>query len=127
MRVVVQRVNKAAVHINHRLHSQIGRGMLLLLGVEVDDDQNDADWLCGKLSRLRIFNDAEGIEATATLTLDKLKGKFAPNYTKFNKNLNHHKDDVLIYLGTYFPRSFAETYSIFNNILQNNFTFVMKF
>lgn len=51
---------------------------------------------------------------------NKLKAKFAPDYTKFNKNLNHHKEDVLIYLGTYFPRSFAETYSIFNNILQND-------
>lgn len=50
---------------------------------------------------------------------NKLKANFAPDYTKFNKNLNHSKEDVLIYLGTYFPRSFAETYSIFNNILQN--------
>lgn len=51
---------------------------------------------------------------------DKLKANFAPDYAKFNKNLNHNKEDVLNYLGTYFPRSFAETYSIFNNILQND-------
>lgn len=50
---------------------------------------------------------------------NKLKANFAPDHTKFNKNLNHKKEDVQIYLGTYFPRSFAETYSIFNNILQN--------
>lgn len=49
----------------------------------------------------------------------KLKANFAPDYQKFNKNLNHDREDVLIYLGTYFPRSFAESYSIFNNILQN--------
>lgn len=54
-----------------------------------------------------------------TYIFDKLGANFAPDYTKFNKNLNHNKEDVLIYLGTYFPRSFAETYSIFNNILQN--------
>jgi len=51
---------------------------------------------------------------------NKLQASFAPDFTKFNKNLNHNKGDVLIYLGTYFPRSFAETYSIFNNILQND-------
>ncbi len=51
---------------------------------------------------------------------NKLKANFAPDYTKFNKNLHHNKEDVLIYIGTYFPRSFAETYSIFNNILQND-------
>ncbi len=50
---------------------------------------------------------------------DKLKANFAPNYSKFNKNLHLDKTDVLTYLGTYFPRSFAETYSIFNNIFQN--------
>ncbi len=48
-----------------------------------------------------------------------MKAKFAPNFTKFDKNLNLQREDVLIYLGTYFPRSFAETYSIFNNIFQN--------
>lgn len=51
---------------------------------------------------------------------NRLKANFAPDFTKFNKNLKHNKADVLIYLGTYFPRSFAETYSIFNNILQND-------
>lgn len=51
---------------------------------------------------------------------NRLKASFAPDFTKFNKNLNHNKGDVLIYLGTYFPRSFAETYSIFNNILKND-------
>jgi len=51
---------------------------------------------------------------------NRLKANFAPDFTKFNKNLNHNKGDVLIYLGTYFPRSFAETYSIFNNILKND-------
>lgn len=44
---------------------------------------------------------------------------YAPDYLKFSKNLNLNREDVLIYLGTYFPRSFAETYSIFKNILQN--------
>jgi 2-polyprenyl-3-methyl-5-hydroxy-6-metoxy-1,4-benzoquinol methylase len=50
---------------------------------------------------------------------EKLKASFAPDYKKFNKNLRLNKEDVLIYLGTYFPRSFTETYSVFNNILQN--------
>ena len=49
----------------------------------------------------------------------KLNGKFDPDYAKFNTNLNHQKEDVLTYIGTYFPRSFAEAYSIYDNIIKN--------
>lgn len=51
----------------------------------------------------------------------KLGARFAPNFEKFNKNLHHSTEDILIYLGTYFPRSFVETYSIFNDLFQNTF------
>jgi D-tyrosyl-tRNA(Tyr) deacylase len=61
MRAVVQRVQRAAVHIGGQEHASIGMGMLVLLGVEVGDTPADLEWLCGKLSRLRIFPDAEGV------------------------------------------------------------------
>lgn len=50
---------------------------------------------------------------------NKLGAKYAPDFEKFNKNLEHNKEEVLEYLGTYFPRSFAESYLIFNNIFTN--------
>jgi D-tyrosyl-tRNA(Tyr) deacylase len=61
MRAVVQRVQRAAVHIGGQEHASISMGMLVLLGVEVGDTPADLEWLCGKLSRLRIFPDVEGV------------------------------------------------------------------
>ena len=61
MRAVVQRVSEASVHIGGSEHARIGTGMLILLGVEIGDTEADLEWLCGKLSRLRIFPDADGV------------------------------------------------------------------
>jgi D-tyrosyl-tRNA(Tyr) deacylase len=61
MRVVVQRVSKAAVYIDGKQYSSIERGMLVLLGIEEADGNEDVDWLVPKLARLRIFPDAQGV------------------------------------------------------------------
>lgn len=61
MRAVVQRVSEAAVHIGGMEHARIGRGFLVLLGVEMGDTIADAEWLCGKIARLRVFPDAAGL------------------------------------------------------------------
>ncbi|MDP2424679.1 MAG: D-aminoacyl-tRNA deacylase [Bacteroidales bacterium] len=61
MRVVIQRVKEASVIIENRIAGKIGKGMLVLLGIEETDGQQDVEWLCGKISRLRIFNDASGV------------------------------------------------------------------
>jgi len=61
MRAVVQRVKQAAVHIGDTEHARIRMGLLVLLGVEVGDTPADAEWLCGKIARLRIFADDEGV------------------------------------------------------------------
>jgi D-tyrosyl-tRNA(Tyr) deacylase len=61
MRVLIQRVTKAGVCIEGKNHASIGAGLLILLGIETEDNQEDIDWLCGKISRLRIFNDAKGV------------------------------------------------------------------
>jgi len=54
------------------------------------------------------------------LIFNKLNAKHEPDYTKFNKNLYLNQDDNLIYLGTYFPRSYAESYLIFKNLFNND-------
>lgn len=61
MRVVVQRVSSAEVTSNSHGLASIGKGMLVLLGIEHDDTSGDIDWLVGKLLRLRIFADEAGI------------------------------------------------------------------
>ena len=57
MRVVVQRVSEAAVTVNGEKISEIGLGVLILLGIEEEDTKEDISWLCGKIGRLRIFGD----------------------------------------------------------------------
>ncbi len=61
MRTVIQRVSRASVSINNQKKSEIGPGMLILLGIEESDDQNDIEWLSGKIVQLRIFNDRNDV------------------------------------------------------------------
>lgn len=61
MRAVIQRVGKAGVTINGKLKASIGKGLLVLLGIEGDDTSEDTIWLCGKIIRLRVFDDPGGI------------------------------------------------------------------
>ena len=61
MRIVIQRVTEASVKISGEVKSHIGNGLLVLLGIEEVDNDEDIEWLCGKISRLRIFNDANGV------------------------------------------------------------------
>jgi D-tyrosyl-tRNA(Tyr) deacylase len=61
MRAVVQRVSSASVEIEGRLVSHIDHGMLVLLGIEEDDGPEDVSWLSGKIARLRIFDDHNGV------------------------------------------------------------------
>lgn len=61
MRVVIQKVSEAGVIINRNVKSSIGKGLLILLGIEDSDTNEDIDWLCGKIARLRIFPDENGV------------------------------------------------------------------
>jgi D-tyrosyl-tRNA(Tyr) deacylase len=61
MRAVIQRVNEASVVINNSEESSIKKGLLILLGIEENDTGEDIEWLSGKISRLRIFDDDNGI------------------------------------------------------------------
>ena len=61
MRVVIQRVSRASVTIEGKVKSRIGKGLLILLGIENVDIQEDIDWLAGKISKLRIFDDDDGV------------------------------------------------------------------
>lgn len=61
MRAVIQRVSKASVTIDGNIHSQIGNGLLVLLGIEDADTNGDIEWLSGKVVNLRIFDDAAGV------------------------------------------------------------------
>ncbi len=61
MRAVIQRVSGASVTIKNEIYNRISNGLLILLGIEDADTQEDIDWLCGKITRLRIFGDEKGV------------------------------------------------------------------
>jgi len=60
MKIVLQRVSEASVTINQQIKSSIKKGVLLLIGIEAEDTQEDIDWLCRKIIQMRIFSDEEG-------------------------------------------------------------------
>ena len=61
MRVVIQRVSHASVTIDGIVKSKIGKGFLLLLGIEESDGEEDIDWLVKKVINLRVFDDENGV------------------------------------------------------------------
>lgn len=61
MRVVLQRVSEASVTIDGKVNAEIKKGLLILLGIEHEDSEEDIEWLCGKIAKIRVFNDDNGI------------------------------------------------------------------
>ena len=61
MRAVIQRVSSASVTIGGEVKSAISLGFMVLLGIEIEDTQEDADWLSGKIALLRVFGDENGM------------------------------------------------------------------
>ena len=69
MRVVIQRVLQANVKINGEQYSSIGQGLLVLVGIEDSDIEEDLQWICGKIINLRIFDDENGIMNRSVLEI----------------------------------------------------------
>ena len=61
MRVVIQRTKKAAVAVEGKEISSIDEGLMVLLGIEDNDTDEDVQWLCAKIVNLRIFDDEQGV------------------------------------------------------------------
>jgi len=61
MKTVIQRATRASVSIGGTIKSSIGKGLMVLVGIEDADDDSDVEWLCNKIVQLRIFDDNEGV------------------------------------------------------------------
>ena len=70
MRVVIQRVSEAAVRVDGKIVGEIKQGLMVLLGIETADTEEDIDWLLNKTLNLRIFNDADGVMNTSLLDVE---------------------------------------------------------
>ena len=73
MRIVAQRVSRASVTIDGVMKSQIGKGMMVLLGIEDADNEEDVEYLCQKLTKLRIFADENN---AMNLDINQVEGDF---------------------------------------------------
>lgn len=72
MRAVIQRITEAHITINRETEKQIGPGLVVLLGIEEGDGKPDIEWLSGKICKLRVFNDADGV---MNLSLKEVNGE----------------------------------------------------
>ncbi len=71
MRTVIQRVSEASVTVEGEVIGKIGYGLLILLGIEPEDSQEDIDWLCRKIVNMRIFDDENGVMNRSALETDR--------------------------------------------------------
>ncbi|WPO83293.1 D-aminoacyl-tRNA deacylase [Chryseobacterium sp. JJR-5R] len=60
MKAVIQRVSESCVKVNGKTEGEIGKGLMLLIGIDENDEKTDADWLVQKILNLRIFGDEDG-------------------------------------------------------------------
>ena len=70
MRVVIQKVSNASVEVDQKITGKIEKGLLVLLGIEDADDEEDIKWLANKIVNLRIFNDEEGVMNKSVIDVD---------------------------------------------------------
>lgn len=70
MKAVIQRVLNASVGIEGKTHAAIGKGLLILVGIQADDTDEDIGWLTGKIGNLRIFDDENGVMNLSVKEID---------------------------------------------------------
>jgi D-tyrosyl-tRNA(Tyr) deacylase len=70
MRALIQRVKKGSVQVDGEIISKINQGIVLFIGIENNDDNIDIDWICKKVSQLRIFNDENNVMNKSLIDID---------------------------------------------------------
>ncbi len=114
MRVVIQRVSEAAVNIDDTNVGKIQQGLLILLGIETEDQEGDADYLVQKISNLRIFSDAEG---KMNLSIQDVGGQFLV-VSQFTLHADTRKGKRPSYIRAARPEQAIPLYEYFLSELQ---------
>lgn len=113
MRVVIQRTASASVQIQNQLHASIGKGLLILLGIEESDTMEDIQWLCGKIARLRVFTDSEGL---MNLDLEAVNGELLV-VSQFTLHASTKKGNRPSYIRAAKPEKAIPLYEAFVKLL----------
>ena len=114
MRVLIQRASEASVTIDGEIHGKIQRGLLVLLGIETDDTQDDIDWLVRKIIALRIFNDADG---KMNDSISDVQGEFLV-ISQFTLHASTKKGNRPSYIKAARPETAIPLYEKFYRILR---------
>ena len=109
MRLVIQRVTKAGVSINQQIHSEINKGLLILIGIADDDLKDDVDYLVSKCSKLRVFDDHEG---KMNLSIMDVKGEVLL-VSQFTLHASTKKGNRPSYIKAASPESAIPLYDYF--------------
>ena len=113
MRAVVQRVTQAGVSIDGKLRSSIGQGLLVFIGIEEFDGQEDITWLIGKICRMRIFDDAAGV---MNLSVTEINGEILV-ISQFTLHASTRKGNRPSYMRAARPETAIPLYEKFVNQL----------
>ncbi len=116
MRILIQRVKSAKVVVEGRNVAEIGKGLLVLIGIGKDDGTEDMEYLCKKVSNLRVFEDEQG---RMNLNISQVNGKIlsVPQFTLY---ANTKKGNRPGFDQSAEPALAKEYWGIFNNLLRAN-------
>jgi D-aminoacyl-tRNA deacylase len=114
MRAVIQRVKHAQVAVSDDIVAKIDQGLLILLGVEVEDTPDDADWLARKIAAMRIFSDADG---HMNLSVQEVRGEVIV-VSQFTLHANTKKGNRPSFMRSARPEQAEPLYKQFAQILQ---------
>ena len=116
MRLIIQRVKKAAVEINGSIKAAIADGLLVLIGIEEADTKTDAEWLCAKLVNLRIFDDEHGVMNRSVVDIS---GEILV-VSQFTLHASTKKGNRPSYIRAARPEQAIPLYEYFCSILEEN-------
>ena len=113
MKIVIQRVKRASVSIDSKLYNQIQQGLLLLVGVAPDDDQEDVAYAARKIANMRIFSDDED---KMNLSIKDVKGEIL-SISQFTLYADTKKGNRPAFTGAAKPDLASQLYDDFNELL----------
>lgn len=117
MKVVIQRVSEASVTIDSEVNASIGKGLLVLVGIIEEDNQEDIDWLVSKILNLRIFSDENGV---MNLSVKEIDGEIIV-VSQFTLHASTKKGNRPSYIKAAKPDSAIPLYENFLKKIESDF------
>lgn len=122
MKIVIQRTKEASVKIDNKIVGAIATGLVILVGIETEDNQEDANWLIGKIINMRIFSDDDG---KMNLSILDVKGEFLI-ISQFTLHASTKKGNRPSYIAAARPEIAIPLYEYFMNELKKQSELIVQ-